>query len=287
MSILLDALRKSEQKQRLGDVPDIHQAGPEPVAERPGPSWRGLLMLAVPVFLILAWLAWQQLGPGPGDVDDGGVAEAPVQPVTDEPVSNNTPSASEVAAPTQQPTARVASPVESLPSGPAVTRNSEADATTTSTTALSTTSPSSGSRSASSDRDAEPGPGVNIQPLDAVSKDANGRSTPVTPGTSNASSTPASSPTTNTGSDTDAAQWRPERPGPMSYWQLPDDVRAAVGELKVSVLVYDDQPERRFILLNGERAAEGDSPRSGLEVVEIQRDGVVFSYQLYRFVLKR
>ena len=79
----------------------------------------------------------------------------------------------------------------------------------------------------------------------------------------------------------------PEEPAPISYWELPDAVRADLQEIKFSVLVYANKPADRFVLINGERLVEGDSPQPGLKVKEIRRDGVIFSYRLYQFLVER
>jgi len=60
-----------------------------------------------------------------------------------------------------------------------------------------------------------------------------------------------------------------------------------VPEIKFSVLVFAADPADRFVLINGQRLAEGDSAQPGLVVEEIQRGGVLFSYRLYRFLVKR
>jgi general secretion pathway protein B len=82
-------------------------------------------------------------------------------------------------------------------------------------------------------------------------------------------------------------QFHPGIPEPISYWELPDAVRADIPEIKFSVLVYAADPADRFVLINGERLSEGDSAQPGLVVKEIRRDGVVFSYRLYQFLVER
>ena len=82
-------------------------------------------------------------------------------------------------------------------------------------------------------------------------------------------------------------QFHPGDPAPISYWELPDAVRADVPEIKFSVLVYATDPADRFVLINGQRLGQGDSIQPGLEVREIRRDGVVFSYRLYQFLVER
>ena len=80
---------------------------------------------------------------------------------------------------------------------------------------------------------------------------------------------------------------QPDVPGLLGYWELPDSVRANGPEVTFSVLVYDKNPENRFVLINGERLTEGDAHQPGMVVEEIRRDGVVFSYRLYRFLIEK
>ncbi|NIP17056.1 MAG: GspB domain-containing protein, partial [Xanthomonadales bacterium] len=80
---------------------------------------------------------------------------------------------------------------------------------------------------------------------------------------------------------------QPPRPSFITYWQLPDSIRAELPEFRVRVMVYAERPEDRFILVNGQRLLEGDSLQPGLVVREIRRDGVVFSYRLYEFLVTR
>ncbi|MGB5292071.1 MAG: general secretion pathway protein GspB, partial [Lysobacterales bacterium] len=63
--------------------------------------------------------------------------------------------------------------------------------------------------------------------------------------------------------------------------------RADLPDIKFSVLVYALKPADRFVLLNGQRLGEGDTAQPGLVVKEIRRDGVVFSYRLYNFLVER
>jgi general secretion pathway protein B len=88
-------------------------------------------------------------------------------------------------------------------------------------------------------------------------------------------------------SDTGPEQDTAHIPEPIGYWELPDAIRAEVPEIRFTVLVYNQDPEQRFVLIDGQRLAEGDSAQPGLLVQEIRRDGVIFSYRLYKFLVKR
>jgi len=73
---------------------------------------------------------------------------------------------------------------------------------------------------------------------------------------------------------------------PISYWELPQGVRDDLPEIKITVLVYSEKPEERFLLNNGRRMAEKDALEGGLVLDEIRRDGAVFLYRKYRFLVK-
>ena len=72
---------------------------------------------------------------------------------------------------------------------------------------------------------------------------------------------------------------------PLSYWVLPQSIRNTLPEFKIMVLVFSDTPEERFILMNGERMREQDSVEDGVILDEIRRDGAVFTYRQYRFMV--
>ena len=72
----------------------------------------------------------------------------------------------------------------------------------------------------------------------------------------------------------------------ISYWQIPQSLRDGLPELRITVLVWAEVPEDRFVLLNGQRVKEQETLESGLTLEEIRRDRAIFSYRNYRFHLK-
>ena len=104
MSMILDALRKSEEQRRLGAQPDIHQP-PGEAARAAGPvrQWLPMSLVVVSV-LVMAWFGWQQF--------------SPPEPVTADPVdtqaaSGPPPAATPPAVTTAPPpAARTRTPVE-------------------------------------------------------------------------------------------------------------------------------------------------------------------------------
>jgi general secretion pathway protein B len=57
-------------------------------------------------------------------------------------------------------------------------------------------------------------------------------------------------------------------------------------EIRITVLVFAQTPEDRFVLINGQRLKEKEEVAPGILIDEIRRDGVVFSYRKYRFLVK-
>ncbi|HSM68818.1 MAG TPA: general secretion pathway protein GspB, partial [Xanthomonadales bacterium] len=80
-------------------------------------------------------------------------------------------------------------------------------------------------------------------------------------------------------------QYRSPLPGPINFWEVPGSVRDQLTEMRISVMVFAERPEDRFILMNGRRWVEGDEPQPGLRLEEIRRDGAVFTFSRYRFLV--
>jgi hypothetical protein len=71
---------------------------------------------------------------------------------------------------------------------------------------------------------------------------------------------------------------------PTPKWhELPPQIRDALPNLSVSMLIYSRKPEDRWININGFKRREGEEISAGLKLEEITPDGAVFSYQGHRF----
>ncbi|MDH3902093.1 MAG: general secretion pathway protein GspB [Xanthomonadales bacterium] len=241
MSILLEALRKSEKNQHLREAPTIHSDDQPDSASEPLPAGMLALMLVVTLF-VSGWFVWRQYRPPTV------VSQPPVTQVVNETQVDSTPKPEEK-------------------QGNQAT-NSESDANTSS---AQTRTPVESYEPPVSD-DSQPEPVVQ----DAASAS-------VAQKTDNTQARPRQASSTEPAEE----QFHPGEPEPITYWELPDAVRASVPEIKFSVLVFATKPEDRFVLINGERLGEGDSAQPGLVVKEIRRDGVIFSYQLYQFLVER
>lgn len=255
MSILLEALRKSERRERLGEVPNIHQD--EQPAGRQGRASRRplLILLLLLVVLILGWLFWRQYAPPP---------PAPVATVVPGPVVEETLEQSVAAVP---------------PPGQARPAPLERSGPRTPMEGVELPPPQSDAAQA-----AEPEPaGQEPQVATPQQETFADRPRPALVTIDSVPVPPAQ----------DAAGVEPDQPPrddrglePISYWQLPDAIRSTLPPMKISVLVYAEQAAERFVLMDGRRRIEGDSVMPGLELIEVRRDGVVMSYQAYRFLVR-
>jgi general secretion pathway protein B len=282
MSILLEALRKSEKSQRPVEVPTIHQD--DPVLQETTAISRGPLMLLLVVAAIaIGWLVLRQYQP----------AEDGYQP----PVALPSKSAAQSATPVDAQ--RTPDTVNVDPTGSKVSSGGQR-------------TPVESYKQPVRIATAPIAPRLEDTAAMQASQTQNGQkqtsSKPVRPSSQQVSASgeatkPATRPKTVLKRESKASQvqetqndkqvakadteFKPQEPAPISYWELPDSIRADIPEIKFSVLVYANEPADRFVLSNGQRLKEGDSYQQGLVVEEIRREGVVFSYRLYRFLVER
>ena len=256
MSILLEALRKSEKNQQSPEAPSIHtddQPGPATDSIKTGP----LALLLVVALFASGWFVWQQYQPPAGSYQPPVTLEADQTRVVTTPAEN-----SEVAG---------EKTIQTVPSG-TVAGNSNVRPRTPVESYQATTSNNSQPKP-TTPKPATPKPAKN-DPVKQLVDDSDKQPVP-------RKKTPLESV------GVVKEEPRPRELEPISYWELPDAIRADIPEIKFSVLVYAKNPADRFVLINGQRLVEGDSPQSGLIVKEIRRDGVVFSYRLYQFLVER
>jgi general secretion pathway protein B len=275
MSILLEALRKSERKQRPHETPTIHsevQSGSAAGSLRILP----MSMLLITALLLTGWFVWRQYRVA------GEGYQPPVTLTADEVHRAAQPVAAE----------QGATDNAAKPPAPAVKKQKRTPVESYEPPVESKTAPETAA-SAPTDK----------QPRAASAKGNPKTATAQAPSSAPLNKSPASqrdgpaagnraaaaSNPDTTGKDIQTAKevFHPGEPEPIGYWELPDSVRADVPVIKFSVLVYAANPADRFVLVNGQRLGEGDALKPGLVVKEIRREGVVFSYRLYQFLVDR
>jgi len=282
MSILLNALKKSEAQRQVGGPPDIHApVDASPGKHRSGRRWLPLVLLTV-IAAILAWYGWKQ-----HRSPESGAEAAPVE------VAGAEPAADSATSQERRESAREAS------SGPAVEmlgEPSSAPLTVTNFPAkkdqeteqrkqqlsrsftqfeaepqVEAVDDSPVQQEAETDELVELESRVSAmvqedEPDSGVSMESQRRAS--------RSGSPDSEPAEATESE------------PISFWQIPQNLRENMPEFKITVLVYAEQPEDRFLLINGVRLVEKEELASGITLEEIRRDGAVFLYRNYRFLVK-
>lgn len=270
MSLILEALKKSEAERRLGQVPGLMT----PV-QRTAPARRARwpLPVAIVLVLVLALLGaggwwWTQQRGAPADepiAAPAAPAAAPAQPSA--PASlPATPDAhaTTAAAPAAATPAVVAPPPAELPRDPDF-----ASVERESMPVTPDTPPPS-----------EPPPRPLPPRTPPVATNPAPADTPAAPAT--AEPLPVPTRVAPTASEADAAL------EPLPRLQ---DLTAAEREnlppLKLSMHVYAADPAARFVLIDGDRLGEGAEPSRGLRLAEIRRDGAVFEFDGRRFLVPR
>ena len=256
MSILLEALRKSEKNQHVHETPTIHTDDQSGVVSEPLPT--GLLaLLLVTALFVSGWFVWRQY---------------------QLPVVNNPPPATQVVKDTSVDSTPVSEDQQGsqaeLPSPLAKMIEEQRR------TPVESYEPPA-SDAAQSEQPVQDADRETVAQNTDNTQSGSGRTNIAEPDESTSAAVPA-----RQRAEPEEEPYQPGEPEPISYWELPDAVRA-VPEIKFSVLVYATNPEDRFVLINGQRLGEGSSAQPGLIVKKIRRDGVVFSYRLYQFLVER
>lgn len=236
MSLILEALRKSEAERRRGQPPDLRvERAPAPPPKRAIPflAWLGL-GLGV---LVLGAAGWWWLANG----DD---ASTPTDTAS---TTTQAAPASEPAAPT---TADAKAPAQALPArtAPPEIENPTANEPVPPPAAPAAAQEADPPEVASPVRIPEPA-----------------ASAPETPGKPSPPVDSPAPPASNPGRVLDLAELDP-------------DTRRALPPLRLTMHLWNEVPSRRFVILDGQRLAEGD--RIGeASVSRIERDGVLLEWQ--------
>ena len=246
MSLILEALRRSEAERKRGKAPSLLDAGP-PIRARERPLWPiALAGLAVGLLIAAGVAWWVQRG-------------APLVPVAPMPASipaNATP----VVAPTAIAPTTVA-PETTAPMGIEPTPAPAIDAA--SAQATSPTQPLEATRASTSLPATMEPPVAPPQPDAAITPTALPRApTPPTPAPLPSTVDPLLGPA----------------PGDLAINELPATTRAALPPLRLSMHVFNDDPAQRFAIVDGARVREGDA-LGDAQVIEIRRDGLRLSWQ--------
>jgi len=283
MSLILDALRKSEAERQRGQAPDLF-AVPAAAPVRPARPWKvwGGYALAGLLAVVLVFLVWRRPDP-------------PAAPVTGE-----EPLVAPAETTAVNPAAGVSGPIEA-----AVAETTAAESATAETAVTDAVVPvhpaSTGSTPPTPPPAARPAlPEIADAELAALRRSATPTARPTAP----ASTPPAAAAVTTTDLPASPATvLRPATPSavaaeapdandasdsrPPRLADLPADQRAALPPLRLSMHVYAEDPARRFVILDGRRLGEGAALAEGIQLREIRRDGLVLSVRGDDYWLER
>lgn len=279
MSILLDALKRSEEQRQLGGTPSIH--GPADRQSEGGAAaqqWVPVTLMAVSA-IAMAWIGWQQFR----------LPEPVAAPVT---VSVAPPVVAPERPPGTAPSeALVAVAEEAASPARDVSDGGEQDARRTPVETLRSSGASLQGVTVMPPQDSQPPQprksrvSQSFTAFEAAAQD---------PSPEQQEAAPSEAPDSLPGG---APPEEPDRlPGvagepslatePISFWELPQGIRDDLPEMRITVLVYAESPEDRFLLMGGQRMVEKDEYQEGVVLEEIRRDGAVFLYRKYRFLVK-
>lgn len=288
MSLLLDALKKSEAQRRRGKTPALDLATTPPSSRPARSAWRWPLMV-LPIVVLVAAVAWiwpeisSRLAGGQATDDraaqreeaGGAVVEAGKSasrgdsraPAGAEPVPQDQASPSLQSAPVAG--------AERARSTPGV----ETAVTGTPPTASRVDAQPIASRQAVPERQSSSAPAPDAQTQPASTPD---------PEPAPESKIVAASPQRQAEPEPEP---QPEtEPDPrenfIRAWELPQAQRAEFPDLNVTVHFYAPQPGDRFVRINGERYTEGQRVGPGVELVEIRRRGAVVDFAGYRVLIE-
>lgn len=280
MSILLDALKKSETQRQLGKTPGIHSTVEIPGQKHGGEQqWLALSMLLLGAAAI-GWFGWQQFRAPMGRSEPAGVDVVAMSEMQDrQSAKSQTAVETQLAVKktrpdTKKPTLRRSmwsknrefSGLTILPP-----TSSGDDAQRMEKLSRSFNSYEAEQDSAPVDESATPS-----QPLAQASSDA-----AVPQAASGESVAAEAKPVPRRSRGLQARKTEP-----ISFWQIPQALRDDLPEFRINVLVYADKPKDRFLLINGQRLIEKQELANGVVLDEIRRDGAVFRYRNYRFLVK-
>ena len=294
MSLILEALKKSEQQRKLGEAPTL---GSPVVATR---QRRSLLPVLAILIVAAGATGWWLTRPSP----------KPAPPPQAAPVAA-TPKSAAPARPAVATPARPASPNPVAPNpamrAPDRTRTPEEaaamraqkleqtkrmDALAGATKATPPAAAAGASKAAPlPPLKAPPGttkPGVETAPPSTAPAPVAAKTPiavpPPTAVPPAATADKTATPPTGTAAQRPAAASETSVP---TIWELPYSTRKDLPAIDLSMHVYSSDPKLRFVVIKGDRHAEGDELGQDFILREISQDGLVLEYKGQKFFYPR
>ncbi|MEZ5439855.1 MAG: general secretion pathway protein GspB [Lysobacterales bacterium] len=318
MSLILEALRKSEAERQRGMPPRLDSPMLRPIRRRqrlaPGLA---LLVLGVPV---AGWFVYRGMGPEVDTPSETTVGDVALQSLNDADAASAAPAdlpppapqsspTTQLAAASGNPSAAVTAPaaaVNRMPAGEAIgASNGQAGGGSFASElslppSMRPHTPSLESAEAAPRvsepvaRPSEPVAAASVAAQSVPSAASPAVPAPSTPVVVAAPAPPATSPQqvamapapAPVAAPPVAAPAAPAVVVPMIY-ELDFSIRRDIPKMDMSMHVYSADPTARFIVVNGKRFGEGDQPETEVQLREIRRDGAVLVFRGTAFVMPR
>jgi len=247
MSLILEALRKSEAERQIGRAPGLLTPMAMATAQHSDRRWwlAGSLAVLLVIAIALAWWLGRNGQSAANGANQSAIASEPTPAAGTPPLD---PPAAVVAATTQEQTATAPDAVD--PASPPATRP------------LPAAGPSdfpSDPDFESTERESLPLPAPASAPAATVVE-------PVDP------AVPAEVPVSAALPATPPAA---EGPAATPFRTLTESERAGLPPLRLSMHVFNAEPSRRFVMIDGRRRAEGDTLAAEVKLAEIRREGAI------------
>jgi len=313
MSLLLDALKKSEAQRQRGQVPTLTPGAPGDPGAGSAPRrgrWMLVALLLVVALVVTAYFLLplrsgpdpdpgapalagspELRQPGASGADDSESAASPdltAARAAPESHSDGAPDGADsdsVAEPSRATPAWAAGPSREVQVAESVTRQ---EAPTTSAAPGDSAAEIPPEIQQARDR-AAMAARVARQARDGVTSPRAPRRGPAPAardrGVAGTASPPAQAPDeTKSPAQSGASEDRAD--GAIRPWELPEAMRAEFPDLDLTVHFYASSPRDRFVIINGERFGEGDRPAGGVSIGEIRERGVVVDFRNYRVLIE-
>ena len=249
MSLILEALKKSERQRQVGTAPTL--ATP-PMSRKRKRSLLPWLVVAIVVAGAAGWWLSREAVPEPTPVAETTPAPA---------ASKMAPAAAKTIKP-EVPMTTVAPPPEKPVTAPAAPANTQESAIAEVAKAVAEAAPAPATAPPSAPPSAIPAAAPTPSIPGAVVPPPAATAVTTVPPSSAAASLPL-------------------------LWELPYDKRKDIPQLTMSLQVYAADPAQRFAIVNDERHVEGDDLGDGLILKEIAPEGLVVEYRGERFLFPR
>jgi general secretion pathway protein B len=294
MSLILEALKKSEQQRRLGETPTL--GSPVVATRKP----RGALPVLVVLIVIAGAIAWWLMrSPAPAPA-----SSPPPATVANTPPPNAKPLApAKTTAPAQPRNADTfaARKAAELARRDAAAQAQNAKNATTPTAPVGTTAANNAPAPPVKSAGVAPPPPVvpptktadaGMKAAPAPTKDAiSASATPADAALPKNAAAPTDKTTAGAPSKTSNAQPSSAQPATgaslPTIWDLPYSTRKDIPAIDLSMHVYSSDPKQRFVVIKGDRHVEGDEIGQDLVLKEIRQDGLVIEFKGQKFFFPR